>query len=321
MNRSRMFGEDEPEQQTSDPDAEAMPSPRTTIVGGRPPEQGAEAPPVPTGIQRLLRMAAVDAAFLKELIERRTEVAEAAGVQLSPSERAILQVIPAEQITAMAAQMPPPPKPRRDFLRKTAATAVVLLGGAALSDCDSCQSQSVSGGAGEAPPERPEHREMESEGGAAPKEPPPRRVEEREMAKIGGAAPDEPEPKRAEDRPTTTRGGAAPDEPQPKRAEDRPSTTKGGAAPDEPPERPDRVPSPPGGARPDLPPPRPDDGDFADPPPGWDGGPPDANEEEPPPRPTRPSPTRGIRPRQDPPPKRPRRSRPTKGSRPDLDED
>ncbi len=200
-----------------------MPSPRTTIVGGRPPEQEGGLPPVPTGIQRLLRLASVDPEFRQELVERRGELAAAAEIPLTPSEAAILAAIPAAQLDEMAVKLPPPPAPRRAFLRRTAATAVVLLGGAALaegaagcrkptSDPNPPGTQEADGDGGPAdPPKRPDNREMESEGGASPHPPPPR-AEKREIQETGGAAPDLP-PERPTDRPTTTKGGSAPDLP------------------------------------------------------------------------------------------------------------
>ena len=114
------------------PGTPETPSPRTTIVGGRPPEERAPARPVPTGIQRLLRLAALDPAFRDELVRRRAAAAGAAGVALTTSEAAVLAAIPTEQLEQMAGSLPPPARGRRDFLRQTAATAVVLLGGAAL---------------------------------------------------------------------------------------------------------------------------------------------------------------------------------------------
>jgi hypothetical protein len=211
------------------------PSPRTTIVGGRPPEEDAKLPPVPTGIQRLLRLASIDEAFRRELVARRGAVAEAAQVPLSPSEAAILKAIPAQHLEEMATKMPSPPQGRRDFLRQTAATAVVLLGGAALSEAVSgCDKPPT-----EPSPPRPELSQTPMTAGVAPDMPPepsepdagadtPERPEERPMETEGGAAPDEP-PERV-DTPIKTRG-ASHDLP-PERANDRPMGTKGGANPD-----------------------------------------------------------------------------------------
>jgi hypothetical protein len=242
MSRSRMFGDDPPENA-------ANPSPRTTIVGGRPPEQNTNPFPVPTGIQRLLRLAAVDPAFRQELISRRAGMAEPAGVTLTASEKAILDSIPAEQLAVMAESLPPEPEPRRDFLRKTAASAVVLLGGVALSSCDSCAGKGASPPASEQPPEREnkmyrtrglqdiapqeraEHNEVPSTGGARPDEPPQRPTQV--PSPPGGARPDVPPPPPPADGggfatpPPGWDGGAPPpDEPPPPRP-DKPSPTRG----------------------------------------------------------------------------------------------
>ncbi len=206
-------------------DDRPLPSPRTTIVGGRPPEDGAGLPPVPTGIQRLLRLASVDAAFADELVRRPLEVARTAGVELIPSEATILRSIPAEQLGSMAARLPPPPPQRREFLRQTAATAVVLLGGAAL--------PGALGGCcpGEIEPERPDINLMQGEGGADPEEPPPR-VEHREMETDGGANPYFDEPAGEEvtaDEPATE---APADDTAQQRPERNEMHTRGGAKPD-----------------------------------------------------------------------------------------
>lgn len=224
MSRSRMMKDDDPtEGQT--------PSPRTTIVGGRPPEEGASLPPVPTGIQRLLRLASIDEKFRRQLMARRAAVAEAADVTLTPSEAAVLAAIPARQIEQMAAQMPPPAPPRREFLRQTAATAVVLLGGAALGEAlTGCKKKTPETNL--ETPDRPDHREMDTEGGAAPDEPPPR--PDHRMEAPGGAAPDLP-PDRPEEREMERTAGASPDLP-PERPEHPDMHTRGGADPSVPPE-------------------------------------------------------------------------------------
>jgi hypothetical protein len=89
-------------------------------------------PPVPHGIQQLLRLASVDPAFCEELVTRRGAVADAAGIALNRTERQVLAVASEAMLRGMVAQLPPAPRPRMARLRSTAATAVVLLGGAAL---------------------------------------------------------------------------------------------------------------------------------------------------------------------------------------------
>lgn len=202
-------------------------SPHPTIVGGRPPEAGVDLPPVPTGIQKLLRLASVDEAFRRELVARPAALAVTAGVGLTASERSVLEAIPGDQIEEMARKMPPPPPQRRDFLRQTAATAVVLLGGAALSGTVGACCLDVDS------PTRVLRRETQEDGGAAPDEP-PERPDTRLMETEGGAEPDEPpEPTEPEESPTEEEGDGDLNRP------DHREMTSGGAAPDWPPPKDD----------------------------------------------------------------------------------
>ncbi len=219
-----------------------QPSPRTTIVGGRPPEGAPARFPVPTGIQKLLHLAAASPEFLGLLLTRRARVAEAAGVGLTGSEQAVLGAISGDQLTAMASAVP------RSSLgpssRQVAAAAVVLLGGAGSVACDFAVEAS----------DRVLRSEMATDGGAAPDEPPPR--DTAMPAPPAGIAPDVPAPPTPDEAPTIpeleepavvpiddeprpTRG-IRPDIP-PERVEIRPMETSGGAEPDEPPERPDLI--------------------------------------------------------------------------------
>jgi hypothetical protein len=211
-----MFGDEAPAESGSSA------SPRTTIVGGRPPEPSVGLPPVPTGIERLLRLAAVDQAFRQVLVERRGAAAEAAGFELTPNEGAILTAIPANQLVAMAESLPAPAQPRRQFLQQAAASAVLALGGAALANCADCD---PTRGIRSDVPQRPEHNEMQETGGAAPDIPPepespPPRPEYNVMDEAGGAAPDippEPQPPPRPDHNEMQReGGVAPHRPPPR---------------------------------------------------------------------------------------------------------
>ena len=244
MGRSRMFDHE-------DPAGGQNPSPRTTIVGGRPPENRSDLPPVPTGIQRLLRLAREDARFRTLFLTQRGEVAAAADIELTASENAILAAVPVRQLEAMIDRVPPPSPDRREFLRQSAASAVVLLGGATLAEAVSgCGKQQTAtpgpastttpapGPFAEPPPEeephRPDHNDMQSEGGAAPDEPPepepppPPRPDHNHMAP-GGSRPDYDA-----GRPNPTRG-IRPDIP-PERPEHPDTIRMGGIAPDMPPE-------------------------------------------------------------------------------------
>jgi len=87
----------------------------------------------PTGIQRLLRRAAVDEAFRRRLLESPATVA-AADPELTARERAVLAAVPPPQLAAMIASVQPRPGvDRRTFVR--ASSSVLLLGGVALGAC------------------------------------------------------------------------------------------------------------------------------------------------------------------------------------------
>jgi hypothetical protein len=212
MGQSRMFGDDEPHDGQT-------PSPRTTIVGGRPPDDHAKLPDVPTGIQRLLRLASVDPQFRDELLERREELAQAAGVELTATERSVLRAISAKQLLGMCTRLPEPTPARRDFLRQSAATAVVLLGGAALGEALS--------GCNKPGADTPLS-------GGPPAESPP--------ATGTGAVPQR----------DAGAFATPPTEPTPDRPEVNPTQLEGGISPDVPPVRPTQNPMAPGGMRPDL---------------------------------------------------------------------
>jgi hypothetical protein len=235
MGRSRMFDDQAPENAVN-------PSPRTTIVGGRPPEGATPTLPVPTGLQKLLRLASVDPGFAKELIEKRDATADAANVDLNDRERAMLKAVPGEQLAEMIMNLPPPPEGRRDFLRQTAATAVVLLGGAVLSGC-----------------------EKEAGKAAQPPAPPPEEQIPRPQ-NLHGTRGIQPFPG-TEPAPTA---GIRPDPPPTGGQYSQPPPGWDGGEP--PPPRPDETPRP-TGIRPDVPPP---------PPPRPDGGTPPDEEPEPP---------------------------------------
>ena len=218
MARSRMFDHEEP-------DSESNGSPRTTIVGGRPPATRGHAPPVPTGLQRLLRLAAEDAHFRRLLLEKRGDVALAAGVAMSNDENAILAVIPSHQLETMIRCVPPPSPRRRELLREAAAAAVVLLGGIGLAQgalgCvgervapDAASSRSRDGCGSTAvvtddcaSPARPDINDMMVVGGSAPDMPPPREDGE-DSAVDSGMAEEDAQPRRIRNQ--MAPGGARP---------------------------------------------------------------------------------------------------------------
>jgi hypothetical protein len=62
--------------------------------------------PLPQGIQRLLRMAADDGGFADDLVARRGAAADDAGVELTPSEKAVLESTDETQLRTMIAALP-----------------------------------------------------------------------------------------------------------------------------------------------------------------------------------------------------------------------
>jgi hypothetical protein len=120
-------------------------SSRSRMFGGTPPSTDAGQRPLPTGIQALLRLAAVDADFRRKLLESRGAAAAEAGVELTPSEQAVLQAAPAAQLELMIDSVPPPD--RRSFLQGVAASAVTVLGGAALAEAARLEDLTAKGGA------------------------------------------------------------------------------------------------------------------------------------------------------------------------------
>ncbi len=157
-------------------------SPRTTIVGGRPPEGPSKALPVPTGLQRLLRMGAAEPELASLLLERRDATADVVSVPLTPTERAILNTIPNVQLRAMMSSLADA-RPSK-ATRRLATAAVLLLGGASLAACED-------GAENAEPVERPQEQWEMAPTGIAP-DVPPDRPDVNLMQTEGGAEPDEP---------------------------------------------------------------------------------------------------------------------------------
>ncbi len=84
---------------------------------------------IPDGLQRLLRIAAADPQFRSELLRRRSGLASPASVELTATERTILESIPEAQLATMIDGLPPPPSERRALLHSVAAAALLVLAG------------------------------------------------------------------------------------------------------------------------------------------------------------------------------------------------
>lgn len=108
---------------------------RTTIVGGRPPGCGRSNIAVPRGMEVLVKKASVDEEFRRLLLARRGEAAAAIGLELDPAERAMLGVIPEEQLARIIGQTVVPAEQRRVFVGGVAAAMLAVLG-VGLASCE-----------------------------------------------------------------------------------------------------------------------------------------------------------------------------------------
>ena len=109
----------------------------TTIVGGQPPRNRRQTVSVPAGVEKLLYLAAMDDAVRRDLLQDRDRAAAACGVELTPSEAAMVRLAPAAQLEAMidALDVSEGNVLRRDFLQAVAASAAAVTAGAALGGC------------------------------------------------------------------------------------------------------------------------------------------------------------------------------------------
>ena len=107
---------------------------RTTIVGGRPPGAGKPLGGVPRGVEVLIKKAAVDPQFRQLLVEQRAEAAKTIGLELRPSEIAMLAGIPQAQLESVISQTRVDAKLRPILMGAAAAVMLVALG-ADLAGC------------------------------------------------------------------------------------------------------------------------------------------------------------------------------------------
>ncbi len=105
-----------------------QPAVRTTIVGGRPPGPGQGVGSVPRGIEVLVKKAAVDPAFKALLLTERSAAAAGIGLELSETETAILDGVPAAQLEAIIANTTVNPKLKPAFMGRAAAVMLAALG-------------------------------------------------------------------------------------------------------------------------------------------------------------------------------------------------
>jgi len=100
---------------------------RTTIVGGRPPGNGAIPRHVPRGLEVLIKKAAVDPAFKKILFEKRAGAAEVIGLKLTAAEEAMLAAVPLSHLEGIIAHTRISPKLKPAFLGCAAGVMLAAL--------------------------------------------------------------------------------------------------------------------------------------------------------------------------------------------------
>lgn len=115
---------------------EEMPAVRTTIVGGRPPGSGKPVGNIPRGIEVLVKKAAIDPEFRQELIKKRSQAAVLIGLELNPTETAMLDSIPDSQLHSIIRSTRVSPSLTKAFMSYTAAIMLAALGCQAHSAID-----------------------------------------------------------------------------------------------------------------------------------------------------------------------------------------
>ena len=86
---------------------------------------------IPRGIEVLVKKASVDAEFRTTLLERRSEAADAIGLELTPAEAAMLDAVPAAQLEAIIDHTTVSPMTREAFLGRVASAMIAALGASA----------------------------------------------------------------------------------------------------------------------------------------------------------------------------------------------
>jgi hypothetical protein len=168
-----------------------------------------ELPPIPSGIEQLLAMAAVDERFALALRRDRGSAVDASGVDLSSTEAGILDAVDEASLERMVASVGATmaEQDRRAFLGRSAAALVALFGTATTA---SCQCPTVVRGVRPDRPSEPVEPGPKDAPASKPTAPQPTSAPTRP---IGGLTVDKNMPQR----------GVRPDRPRPS----RPMPTKG----------------------------------------------------------------------------------------------
>ncbi len=107
-----------------------------SIVGGQPQGgRGVEPATLPVGVEQVLYLAVSDPTFREALLaDRRSAVAEH-GLELQPSEEAVLFGVPAATLEAMLDNFRVSDHKRRSFMKAVAATTAGAAGAVMLDGC------------------------------------------------------------------------------------------------------------------------------------------------------------------------------------------
>ena len=164
---------------------------RTTIVGGQSKVRTKASGAVPQGLEALLSRASGDQRFGKRLVADRSAAAEASGIELSPSEVALLASVTNAQLEQLIAQAPPT-RARRGFIGTAAASLGAVLSSAALGGCPPEDPGPATKGIRPDVPDDP----GPATGGVRPDVPPEKKDDEDEDNRINrGLRPTGPPPK------------------------------------------------------------------------------------------------------------------------------
>jgi len=127
--KNRMFNSQKPKP------LQEMEAVKTTIVGGRPAGSGKNLPPIPRGIEVLVKKASVDKEFRELLIKERNKAAQSIGLDLNRFEQDIICSVPEEQLIAIIDSVKVSPKMKSIFLGKAAGVMLAALGVTTLTGC------------------------------------------------------------------------------------------------------------------------------------------------------------------------------------------
>ncbi len=92
-------------------------------------------PPIPRGLEVLIKKAAVDPDFRQLLLEQRAAAARQIDLSLEPAESLMLNNVPREQLERTIDRTTVKPEHRAAFLGKAAAAMLVAVGFAGLVGC------------------------------------------------------------------------------------------------------------------------------------------------------------------------------------------